>query len=179
MPQPRDIRQPAQEISRHLAVGKLKTIPGDNPTTPARLPGHRLDELNRQLDNSAGWPSSETIDLLVSHAAWYIMENFPRATYTRDDDLSHIPNLSAIQMISRQWTAAIAQPSQNARNPARAYRKSKTQAVPIPETENRRLWAVRREAARQFDDHYQQTGQVPERPSPPWQTRTTRTSGLS
>ena len=147
MPQPRDIRQSAQEISRHLAVGKLKTIPGDNPTTPNQLPGHRLDELNRQLDNSDGWPSLEIVDLLVSHAAWYIMEHFPRATYARDDDLSHIPNLSAIQAISRHWMAAIAQPPRNVRNPARVYRKSKLQAIPIPDTENRRLWAVRREAA--------------------------------
>ena len=166
MPQPHDIRQPAQEISRHLAIGKLKTIPSDSPTAPIRLDEHRLDELNQQLDNSDGWPSLATVTPLVSHAAWYIMKHFPRATYTRDDDLAHIPNLSAIQMISRQWTGAIAQPSRNARNPARVYRKSKLQTVPIPEAENRRLWAVRTEAAQQFDTHYQQTGQLPERPSP-------------
>ena len=139
MPQPRDIRQPAQEISRHPAVGKLNTLPGDNPTTPNRLDGHRLDELNRQLADSAGWPSLEIIEPLVDHAAWYIMEHFPRATYTRDDSLSHIPNLSAIQVITRQWAPAIAQPSRNVRNPARVYRKSKLQAIPVPYSENRRL----------------------------------------
>ena len=139
MPQPRDIRQPAQEISRHPAVGKLNTLPGDNPTTPNRLDGHRLDELNQHLDNSDGWPSLETVTLLVSHAAWYIMEHFPRATYTRNDDLSHIPNFSAIRVIGRQWSAAVAQPSRNVRNPARAYRKPKLRAIPVPDSENRRL----------------------------------------
>ena len=165
MPSHPNIYLPARDICRHLAIGKLKRIPlDDNPTRPAQLSDARLDELNRQLDEAAEWPTPEVARQLVNHAAWFIMTHWPNARYQRDDGLTHIPNLTSIGVYYRQWPHAIARPPGAPQHPALAYRKPKRDYIPIPEPENRRLWDQRRQAAARYEAEYRQTGVLP--PSP-------------
>ena len=173
-PQKRPAGASAKEIRENLAIGNIKSLESikglEQP--PKLLAPGRLRELQARVERGKDNPDQETVQELYSHAAAYLIQHFPNATWRNDacqlPDATGCPTPQTVKHFLKHWTAAV---RENNREPekkgeGKKARQSRSREKHEPLTAERKaeLWAIRRERAKELKEEFERTGQLPPRP---------------